>query len=112
MIKKFGKFKVNVLATSRSSSWYYANNNKILKYGDMVCYADAYSSVYFGWYIGDSPSGASQYMLTTHNSVINCKLSLLGFNWLSGIDDIIDRHNYVDRHNYEVALKQIEDNRP
>lgn len=105
MIKKFGKFKVNVLATSQSSSWYYTNN-KILKYGDMVCYTDAYSSIYFGWYIGDSPSGASQYMLTTHNSVINCKLSLLGFNWLSGIDDI------VDRHNYEVALKQIEDNRP
>lgn len=105
MIKKFGKYKINVLATTQSSSWYYINN-KTLKYGDMVCYADAYSSVYFGWFIGKSPSGSSVYMLTVHNTVINCKLNLLAFNWLSAIDDI------VLRQTYETTFKILEDNKP
>lgn len=104
MIKKFGKYKVNTAATTKSSSWYYPNDD-ILRYGSMVLYTDKCGFAFFGWYIGKSPSGATDYMLTVNNGVFPCKLSFLSFNWTSALSTI------TGKGGYDAALQQLEDNR-
>lgn len=97
--------KVNVLADLTVRPWH-ADAPKTLVYGDQVTYTCGYGSTYYGWFIGKSPSGASTYMLSLSNHLINCKMSLQKFNWTSALSDI------VTQQSYEEALAVLEEFRP
>lgn len=104
MLRKFGKYKVDVRARARCSNERIVNRKLI--YGDKVTYVDNYRNITLGWYIGDSPSGLTSYIISVENKLVTCKYMLELLDWESCLTQMSTCKNF------SAALSVVEENKP
>lgn len=104
MIKKFGKYQVDVKAHARCSNERIVNRK--LSYGDKVSYIDNFRNIILGWYIGDSPSGLTSYIISVENKLVACKYMLELLDWESCLTQMSTCSQFSE------AVVRVEESRP